>query len=369
MEKRVHNFYAGPAALPTEVMKEAQAELLNFMGTGMSVMEISHRSKEFDKVIQEAEADMLKILGLSSEQYTVLWLGGGATHQFIMLPMNTMEKTDTADYIVTGQWAERAHEEGAYWGNAHIVATSKGEAKPYCRLPEIKKENMSDNAKYLHFTTNNTIYGTQFWKFPEPKAGIPLISDMSSDFLSRTFDASKFDMIYAGAQKNIGPAGVTAVVIKKAFAEKYCKKKLPKTLDYNVQIKKQSLFNTPPCFNIYMVGKVMKWILGKGGLAAVEAMNRKKAELIYGAIDAHPEFYKGYVTVKEHRSWMNVNFNLPTPELDEKFVKEAKAEDMVGLKGYRDLGGIRASLYNATTVESVEKLVAFMDKFYKANNK
>ncbi len=369
MVKRVHNFYAGPAALPLEVLQEVQAELLDFAGTGMSVMEMSHRSKEFEKVMKDTEADLLKILGLSSEEYAVLFLGGGATHQFVMLPMNALEKTDTADYIVTGQWAARAHEEGAYWGNAHIVATSKDEAKPYCRLPEIKKENMSDNAKYLHFTSNNTIYGTQFWTFPEPKPGIPLVCDMSSDFLSRKFDAKKFDMIYAGAQKNVGPAGVTVVILRRSFAAKTFTKKLPKSLDYNFQIKKESLFNTPPCFNIYVVGKVMKWILAMGGLEGIEKRNRKKAEMLYAAIDAHPEFYKGYVTVKEHRSWMNVNFNLPTPELDEKFVKEAKALDMIGVKGYRDVGGIRVSLYNAVSVESVEKLVDFMEKFYKANSK
>lgn len=368
MEKRAHNFFAGPAALPTEVLKEAQAELLNFANTGVSVMEISHRDKNFEKVMKEAESDMLSILGLSSNDYAVLFLGGGATHQFIMLPMNAMlTKEDTADYILSGQWAERAWEEGSYWGNAHVVATSKTEAKPYCRLPEIKKENMSDNAKYLHFTTNNTIYGTQFWKMPEPKPGIPLVCDMSSDFLSRRFDASKFDMIYAGAQKNIGPAGVTVAIIKKSFAQKTFTKKLPKTLDYNFQIKKESLFNTPPCFNIYIVGKVMKWIMNKGGLEAIEEINRKKANVIYGAIDAHAEFYQPYVTVKEDRSWMNVNFKLPTEELDDKFVKEAKALDMVGLKGYRDVGGIRASIYNAVSLESVEKLAGFMESFYKNN--
>ncbi len=367
MEKRAHNFFAGPAALPLEVLQEVQAELLNFAGTGVSVMEISHRSKDFEKVMNEAEEDLLKILNLSKEEYAVVFLGGGATHQFIMLAMNSLNKEDVADYIVTGQWAERAWEEGSFWGDAKIVATSKNEPKAFNKLPEIKTENMSDNAKYLHFTSNNTIYGTQFWSFPTPKPGVPLVCDMSSDFLSRDFDATKFDMIYAGAQKNVGPAGVAIAVIKRSFAEKVFTRKLPKTLDYKVQIKKGSMFNTPPCFNIYVTGKVFKWILKQGGLKAIEAVNRKKAEIIYGAIDAHADFYKGYVVEKSHRSWMNVCFNLPTEELEAKFVSEAKAKGMLGLKGYRDLGGIRASTYNAVSVESVQLLADFMEEFYKVN--
>jgi len=233
MEKRAHNFFAGPTGLPTEVLKEVQAELLNFKGTGVSVMEISHRSKEFQAVIDEAEADLKEILGLDDD-YAVLFLQGGATHQFTMLPMNILNDGDDADYIVTGKWAERAHEEGALMGKANLIATSADADKKYCHLPEIKKEDMSDSAKYLHFTSNNTIFGTQWWEFPKTKPGTALVSDMSSDFLSREFDASKFDMIYAGAQKNIGPAGVTVVVIKKSFAEEISKK-LPKTFDYRNQ--------------------------------------------------------------------------------------------------------------------------------------
>jgi len=365
MEKRAHNFFAGPTGLPTEVLKEVQAELLNFKGTGVSVMEISHRSKEFQAVIDEAEADLKEILGLDDD-YAVLFLQGGATHQFTMLPMNILNDGDDADYIVTGKWAERAHEEGALMGKANLIATSADADKKYCHLPEIKKEDMSDSAKYLHFTSNNTIFGTQWWEFPKTKPGTALVSDMSSDFLSREFDASKFDMIYAGAQKNIGPAGVTVVVIKKSFAEEISKK-LPKTFDYRNQIKKGSMFNTPPAFATYVVGKVFKWVLKNGGLKGMEERNRTKAELIYGMIDKYPDFYKGYVDNKKHRSWMNVCFNLPTVELEAKLIAEAKEKDILGIKGYRDLGGIRVSQYNAVNPESVKILTDLMEDFYQRN--
>ncbi len=366
MVKRSHNFFAGPACLPTEVLEEAQKELLDFAGTGASVMEISHRSKEFQNVIDEAEADLLKILGLGDD-YKVLFLTSGATHQFIMLGMNALTKDTEADYIVSGKWAERAHEEGAFWGKANVAATSANLENKFSRLPEVKTEDLSDNARFLHFTSNNTIFGTQYFDFPTPKPGVPLVCDMSSDFLSHQFDASKFDMIYAGAQKNIGPSGVTVVVVKKSFAEKTFTNKLPKSLDYNFQIKKGSMFNTPPCFNIYIVGKVFKWVLKNGGLKGMEERNRKKAEILYGAIDNSEGFYRGYVQEKSHRSWMNVCFNLPTEELEKKFIEEAKAQDMLGLKGYRDLGGIRASIYNAVSPESVEALTKFMDDFRKKN--
>jgi len=364
MEKRAHNFFAGPAALPYEVMKKAQEELLDFRGMGVSVMEMSHRDKAFIAVADEASADLKKILGLGDD-YAVLFLGGGATHQFIMLGMNALHEGDEADYIVTGNWANRAYEEGCLQGKANLVATSKNLPKEYSELPEIKKENMSPKAKYLHFCSNNTIYGTQFFDFPEPLPGVGLVCDMSSGFLSHKFDASKFEMMYAGAQKNIGPAGVTVVVLKKEWAQKTFTKKLPKSLDYNFQIKKESMFNTPPCFNIYITGLVFKWVLENGGLEGMEKRNRKKAEIIYGAIDQHSDFYRGYVTNKAHRSWMNVTFNLPTPELEDEFVKAAKAKNMLGLKGYRDLGGIRASIYNSTSPESVQFLADFMEEFRK----
>ena len=366
MEKRSNNFFAGPAALPTEVLVEAQKEMLNFAGTGASVMEISHRSKEFQTVIDEAEADLLNILGLDDD-YKILFLSSGATHQFIMLAMNALTENDEADYIVSGKWAQRAQEEGEFWGKANVAASSADLEKKFSRLPEIKPENLSDKARYLHFTSNNTIFGTQFFNYPTPKPGIPLICDMSSDFLSHQFDASKFDMIYAGAQKNIGPSGVTVVVLKKSFAKKVFTKKLPKPLDYNFQIKKGSMFNTPPCFNIYIVGKVFKWVIANGGLKGMEERNSKKADLIYGAIDNSNGFYKGYVEEKSHRSWMNVCFNLPTEELEKKFLAEAAKKEMLGLKGYRDLGGIRASLYNAVSPESVKELTDFMETFRKNN--
>jgi phosphoserine aminotransferase len=367
MENRAHNFFAGPAALPVEVLKKAQEELLNFKGTGCSVMEISHRSKEFQSVIDEAEADLKKILGLGDD-YSVLFLQGGATHQFIMLAMNALHEGDEADYIVSGKWASRAHEEGALQGKANLIATSENLEKKFSVLPEVKKEDMNPNAKYLHFTSNNTIFGTEWFDYPEPPEGVGLVCDMSSDFLAHKFDARKFDMIYAGAQKNVGPSGVTVVVLKKEWAEKTFTKKLPKTLDYKFQIKKGSMFNTPACFNIYITGLVFKWVLEQGGLEGMEKRNREKMETIYGMIDAHPEFFKGYVPNKAHRSWMNVCFNLPTPELEAQFIAEAKEKNMLGLKGYRELGGIRASIYNSTSPESVKALADFMDEFRKRNS-
>lgn len=367
MEKRAINFFAGPSGLPLEVLKEAQAEMLDFAGTGLSVMEISHRSKEFQNVIDTAEDDLLKILSLSKDDYGVVFLGNGATHQFIMLAMNALKDGGKADYIVSGKWAHRAVEEAAFWGDTKVVATSENRDDKYAELPEIKQEDMSDDAKYLHFTSNNTIYGTQFWNMPKPKTGIPLVCDMSSDFLSRDFDASKFDMIYAGAQKNIGPSGVAVAVIKRSFAEKVFTSKLPKPFDYKFQMKKGSMFNTPPCFNIYMVGKVLKWILKNGGLKGINAVNKEKASLMYAKIDEHPEFYRGYVKNKDQRSWMNVCFNLPTVELEKKFVEESKAKNMLGLKGYRDLGGIRASIYNSVSVDNVKSLIYFMEEFYLNN--
>lgn len=368
MEKRAHNFFAGPAALPYEVLKKAQEELLDFKGMGVSVMEMSHRDKAFIAVAAEAEADLKKLLGLGDD-YAVLFQGGGATHQFVMLPMNSLHAGDEADYIVSGNWAERAYEEGTIQGKANLVATSKTLAKPFSELPVVKQENMSPKAKYLHFCSNNTIYGTQFFENNYPKAlpGVGLVCDMSSGFMSHSFDATKFDMIYAGAQKNIGPAGVTVIVLKKEWAQKVFTKKLPKSFDYNYQIKKESMFNTPPCFNIYITGLVFKWMLEMGGIPAMEKRNKIKADTIYGMIDKYPDFYRGYVTNKAHRSWMNVTFNLPTEALEEEFVKAAKAKNMLGLKGYRDLGGIRASIYNSTSPESVQFLADFMEEFKKSH--
>jgi len=366
MATRAHNFFAGPSGIPTEVLEQAQKELLDFEGTGVSVMEISHRSKEFTKVIKDAESNLKEILGIGDD-YSVLFLQGGATQQFVMMGMNALEKGDTADYIVSGKWASRAQEEGSFWGNAKVVASSKDEQKSFYKLPQVKTEDLSDDAKFLHFTSNNTIFGTQWWDFPTPKDGVGLVCDMSSDFLSRDFDMTKFDMVYAGAQKNVGPAGVAVVVVKKSFAKKIFTKKVPKPLDYNFQISKESLFNTPPCFSIYIVGEVFKWILKNDGIKGIEQRNRKKADMLYGIIDKYSDFYKGYVANKSERSWMNVCFNLPTEELEKKFIAEALEKDMIGLKGYRELGGIRVSMYNAVSPESIEFLVDFMEKFYQKN--
>jgi len=364
--KRALNFFAGPTGLPTEVLEEVRDELLNFKGTGVSVMEISHRSKEFQQVIDEAREDLKKILNVGDD-YEVLFLQGGATHQFIMLAMNALDENSEADYIVSGKWAKRALEEAQIQGKANLIATSENLEAKFSILPDIKEDKMTTNAKYLHFTSNNTIYGTQWWNFPTPKKGVALVSDMSSDFISRKFNMNDFEMVYAGAQKNIGPAGVAVAVIKKEWAKKAFTKKLPKTLDYNFQISKGSMFNTPPAFNIYVTGKVFKWVLKNGGLEGMEERNRKKANLIYSKIDAYPDFFKGYVKNKEHRSWMNVCFNLPTKELEAKFIEEATKKDMLGLKGYRELGGIRASLYNSVSPKEVQTLVDFMEDFYQNN--
>lgn len=368
MTKRVHNFYPGPAALPLEVLEEVKNELLDYKGIGASVMEISHRSPEFKEIVAEAQKDLLALLDLNEEEYFVFFLANGATHQFSMLPMNICKKDDTIDYIISGKWSERAHEEGSFYANANIVASSKSMENPHCKLPEVDKNAMNENARFLHFATNNTIYGTQWWDFPKPKGDTPLVSDMSSDFLSRTFDASKFSMIYAGAQKNIGPAGITVAVIKKSWLKKDFNNDLPKLYDYNFLMKKDSAFNTPPVFNIYFVGKVFKWIRAHGGIEAMEIKNRKKSEMLYNAIDSSEGFYRGYVKEKTHRSWMNVTFNLTSEELEKKFLDEAKKKDMIGLKGYRTMGGIRVSMYNAISPESVEHLVTFMEDFRKENS-
>ncbi len=357
---RAHNFSAGPAILPVDVLKEASEAALDYQGIGMSIMEMSHRSKEFDKVIKEAQSDALKIMGLSEKDYSVLFLGGGASLHFIMVPMNFLK--NKADYLDTGSWAAKAIKEAKLVGNCNVVAGSKD--KNYSYIP--KDYKLSGDADYVHVTSNNTIFGTQLKEFPDT-GDVPLVSDMSSDFLSRKLDYSKFDLIYGGAQKNIGPAGVTMVVIKNEFVEK-AKEENPTLLKYKTHVDKDSLFNTPPCFPIFVVGKTLKWIINQGGLEAVEKKNNEKASLLYDYIDANSDFYKGVVPDKKDRSDMNVTWNLPTPELEAKFIQEAREKyNMINLKGHRSVGGCRASIYNACPKESVEALVKFMDVFMKEN--
>ncbi|HPR18257.1 MAG TPA: 3-phosphoserine/phosphohydroxythreonine transaminase [Candidatus Cloacimonadota bacterium] len=357
---RIHNFNAGPAVLPEEVLLEVQQNLLDYKGSGLSVMEMSHRSAEYDKIITEARAALLRLMGLGDD-YVALYLQGGASTQFLMVPVNFCPEDKVANYINTGTWATNAWKEAKKIGKKYHVAASS-EDKDYTYIP--KTWQLSDNPAYLHITTNNTIRGTEWQKDPEVPAGVPLIADMSSNFLSRQLDFKKYDMIYGGAQKNIGPAGATFVVIKKSLMEQQ-NANLPTMLDYKIQIEKDSMFNTPPSFSIYVIGEVLKWIEKNGGLKAREAYNIEKAKLIYDILDSS-DFYRGTV-VPEDRSRMNVTFRLPSEDLEKKFISEAKAKSMIGLKGHRSVGGCRASLYNSLPMQSAETLAQFMIDFEKAN--
>ncbi len=358
--KRAHNFSAGPAILPVSVLEETAQAVLNYNDTGMSIMEMSHRSADYDKVIKEAQADVLSIMNLSADDYSVLFLGGGASLQFTMIPQNFLKTK--ADYINTGAWSSKAIKEAKFLGETNVIASS--EDKNFNYIPRDFKVN--PDADYIHYTTNNTIFGTEFKDIPEV-GNVPLVADMSSDMFSREYDWSKFAMIYAGAQKNIGPAGVTLVVVKKSWVEE-ANTNIPTMLKYKTHVSKDSMFNTPPTLPIFILGRTMKWIMQEGGLGAIQKMNEEKAAVLYDYMDANSDFYKGTVTNKDDRSLMNVTWNLQTPELEAKFIKEAKEqENMTNLKGHRDVGGIRASIYNACPKSSVEALVAFMDKFMKNN--
>jgi phosphoserine aminotransferase len=361
---RVINFYAGPAGLPLPALERAQAELLDFMGTGMSVMEISHRAKEYDAVHEEAIALVKELLHVPAN-FKVLLLQGGGNLQFAMLPMNLLHSGRKADYIITGQWAKKAYKEAKIVAGDAVRVIASTEAEKFARLPRQEEIKVNADAAYVHFCSNNTIFGTQWKKFPQT-ANIPLACDMSSDFMWRPFDVAPFGLIYAGAQKNLGPSGLVVTIIRDDFLAA-CSDKLPSMLQYKIHAEKNSLYNTPPCFSIYILRNVLAYNKSIGGLAAIEKNNLAKGELLYGCIDRYPQFYRGHVTVKEDRSLMNVDFFLPTEELTDAFVKEAKASGMVGLKGYRDLGGIRVSMYNAVTVENVKVLVDFMEAYAAKN--
>jgi phosphoserine aminotransferase len=355
--KRVYNFNPGPAALPLEVLQQAQAEMLDFKGSGMSVMEISHRSKEFESVIQTAEADLRELLGIPAN-YKVMFLQGGASLQFAMLPMN-LRATGSADYIVTGSWSRTAFKEAQKLGATHAAANT--EADGFKGLPE--KLELDPQAGYLHFTSNETIHGVEFSSEPTPPAGVPLVCDASSDFISRPIDVSKYALIYAGAQKNAGPAGVVVVIVRDDMLER-TPANLPVMLDYKALAASGSLHNTPPCFAIYIVGLVLKWAKKAGGLPAIEKTNRAKADSIYKAIDGSGGFYRGHAK-PDARSIMNIPFRLPSEELEDAFAKEAKSNNLIGLKGHRSVGGMRASIYNAMTVEGAQELTKFMKEFQK----
>ena len=358
---RVYNFSAGPAVLPEEVLKEAAAEMLDYNGTGMSVLEMSHRSKAFEEIIQTAEADLRDLMNIP-DNYKVLFLQGGASQQFAMIPMNFM-KNKVADYIITGQWAKKAWKEACKYGKANAIASS--EDKTFSYIPDCSDLPISEDADYVYICHNNTIYGTTYKTEPNTKGKI-LIADMSSDILSQPVDVSKYGMIYFGVQKNVGPAGVVVCIIREDLITEDVLPGTPTMLTYKTHADANSLYNTPPCYGIYICGKVFKWLKKQGGLEAMKAKNEKKAKILYDYLD-QSEMFKGTV-VKEDRSLMNVPFVTGDKDLDAKFVKEATEAGFVNIKGHRTVGGMRASIYNAMPIEGVEKLVEFMKKF-EAENK
>ena len=357
---RVYNFSAGPAVLPEEVLKEAQEEMLDYRGCGMSVMEMSHRSKVFQNIIDEAEADFRDLMGIPSN-YKVLFLQGGASLQFSMIPMNLM-KNGVADYIVTGQWAKKAYAEAQKYGKANKIASS--EDKTFSYIPDCSDLPISPDADYVYICENNTIYGTKFKELPNTK-GKTLVADVSSCFLSEPVDVTKYGIIYGGVQKNIGPAGMVIAIIREDLITEDVLPGTPTMLTYKTHADAGSLYNTPNCYCIYMCGKVFKWLKKNGGLAAMKEKNEKKAAILYNYLDESRLFH-GTVEKKD-RSLMNVPFVTGDKELDAKFVKEAEAAGLVNLKGHRTVGGMRASIYNAMPLEGVEALVAFMKKFEEEN--
>lgn len=359
---RVYNFSAGPAVLPEAVLKEAAAEMLDYKGSGMSVMEMSHRSKVYDNIIKEAEADLRDLMQIP-DNYKVLFLQGGASQQFAMIPMNLM-KNGVADYIVTGQWAKKAYQEACMYGKANKIASS--EDKTFSYIPDCSDLPISEDADYVYICENNTIYGTKYKTLPNTK-GKPLVADVSSCFLSEPVDVSKYGVIYGGVQKNIGPAGVVIVIIREDLITEDVLSGTPTMLRYKTHADNDSLYNTPPCYGIYICGKVFKWLKSMGGLEAMKALNEKKAAILYDFLD-NSKLFKGTVR-KEDRSLMNVPFVTGDAELDAKFVKEAKEAGLENLKGHRSVGGMRASIYNAMPIEGVEALVAFMQKFEEENTK
>ena len=357
---RVYNFSAGPAVLPEEVLQEAADEMLDYKGTGMSVMEMSHRSKAYDTIIKEAEADLRDLMKIP-DNYKVLFLQGGASQQFAMIPMNLM-KNRKADYIVTGQWAKKAYQEAQLFGEARKIASSEDETFSY--IPDCSDLPVSEDADYVYICENNTIYGTKFKTLPNTK-GRTLVADVSSCFLSEPVDVSKYGVIYGGVQKNIGPAGVVIVIIREDLIREEVLPGPPTMLRYKTHADNDSLYNTPPAYGIYICGKVFKWLKKRGGLEAMKEYNEKKAAILYDFLDGS-KLFRGTVR-REDRSLMNVPFITGSEELDAKFVKEAKDAGFENLKGHRSVGGMRASIYNAMPIEGVEKLVAFMRKFEAEN--
>ncbi len=357
---RVYNFSAGPAVLPEEVLREAAEEMMDYKGSGMSVMEMSHRSQVFDDIIKEAEQDLRDLMNIP-DNYKVLFLQGGASQQFAMIPMNLM-KNKVADYIVTGQWAKKAYQEAQKYGKANKIASS--EDKTFSYIPDCSDLPISEDADYVYICENNTIYGTKFKKLPNTKGKL-LVSDISSCFLSEPVDVAKYGILYGGVQKNIGPAGMVIAIVREDLITEDVLPGTPTMLTYKTHADAESLYNTPNCYCIYMCGKVFKWLKKQGGLEAMKERNEKKAAILYDFLDQSKMFHG--TVVKEDRSLMNVPFVTGDKELDAKFVKEAKAAGLENLKGHRSVGGMRASIYNAMPIEGVEKLVEFMKKFEEEN--
>ena len=360
---RVYNFSAGPSMLPLEVLEQAAAEMLDYKGSGQSVMEMSHRSKEYQAIIDEAEADLRDLMNIP-DNYKVLFLQGGVSSQFAMLPLNLLNKSGKADFVVTGQWAKKAYKEAARYGEAKVVASS--EDKTFSYIPKLDPKDFTPDADYFHICMNNTIYGTKYYELPDT-GNVPLVADISSCMLSEPVDVKRFGVLYGGAQKNVAPAGLTIVIIREDLIGNP-QDITPTMFNYQTHADNGSMFNTPPCYTIYIAGKVIKWIKEKfGSLEAMKAHNEKKAAILYNFLD-NSKLFKGTV-VKEDRSLMNVPFVTGDADMDAKFVAEAKAAGFVNLKGHRSVGGMRASIYNAMPIEGVEKLVEFMAEFEKNNLK
>jgi phosphoserine aminotransferase len=357
---RIFNFSAGPAVLPVEVLEEAQRDLIALPGVGMSILEISHRSKPFDDVIEGCEAD-LRALAAIPANYHVLFLQGGASLQFSMVPMNLLPPGGSADYIVTGSWSEKAVKEAKRVGAVKIAATTA--ADNYTRVPKQSELTLDPGAAYVHYTTNNTIFGTEWHHLPDV-GRVPLVADTSSDMFSRPIDIGKFGLIYAGAQKNLGPSGLTLVIIRDDLVSR-TPASLATMLQYGVHVENKSMYNTPPVFGVYIMRLVLKWLLKEGGLPAIDASNARKAQKLYAEID-RTGYYRGHAQ-PDSRSRMNVTFRLPSEELEKKFVKESTAAGLDGLKGHRSVGGLRASIYNAFPEAGVDALVAFMKEFERVN--
>jgi len=362
---RSHNFNAGPAVLPLAVLEQARDEMVDYRGSGMSVMELSHRSTHFEGIINEAEADLRSLLGIPSG-YAVLFLQGGATLQFAMIPRNLLPLNGSADYALNGAWGKAAIKEAEKFssvGKVRVVGST--EKSNFNSMPSQAELDLDPNAAYFHFTSNETIHGVEFQAEPAPPSGVPLVCDMSSNIASRPLDVKKYGMIYAGAQKNLGPSGVTVVIIRNDLLER-TPPNLPIMLDYKKMAENKSLYNTPPCYSIYILGLVLKWLKNNGGMEGIAKHNAAKASSVYDTLDQSGGFYKGHARA-DSRSRMNVTFRLPSEDLEKKFAKESEAQGMVGLKGHRSVGGLRASMYNALPLASAEALAQFMKEFQRKN--